>query len=517
MRVWFRLTLISFVANVCAAAAEPCKAPPELEQAVASGDPEAHAALGYWFAERNDSNCAVAAFRRAVEADGDSVMARYNLGVALLQQGADAAAVDHLEAAARLDPQNPLTLSALGSALAELGRKPEAIQTFERLLTIDPDDADAKARLAELKRPPVSPAVRAAAAMRAGDFATAEAAYREYLAGGPNNAAVHYNLGLAISQQRRYAEAEVSMRNAVRLKPDSATNLSGLGMVLARQQRLDEAIEIFRRLVELEPESSNARMSLGVVLADKGLKEEASEHFEKAVGLTPNSASARFQLGRTLYDLRRYEEAYEAFTAADDLAADNATTLRFLGMTLNRLEKRPEAVAALERSIAIQPRSDIAHEELARAFLKLGRQDDAIASLKQAVDLNPRNSAATATLLTTLYRAKSGEAAQYRTQMRELKKEEGATSRAQVLSNFALTAAESEDWDRAVAQLEEAVAVCDGCPIQALLRENLGLILWRSGNLAKAIEQLETAHALDKTDRDILYSLNAARAAADAE
>jgi tetratricopeptide (TPR) repeat protein len=278
-------------------------------------------------------------------------------------------------------------------------------------------------------------------------------------------------------------------------------------MTLARQSRPKDAAEVFREVVKLRPDSSEAHLSLGVVLADASLPEQALPEFERALELAPKFPPALFYRGRALYDLRRYDEARAALVEAGQAAGRNPDVLRFLGMTLSRLGRNEEAADALRESIAMNAKSDVAHEELGRALLSLGRRDQAIASLKRAVELNPRNTAATATLLRELYRAKSDEAPEYSAKLRDLKQEESATVRAKTLSNFALQAAEAEDWPKAVGQLEQAIEACGECSILALLHKNLGLILAQSGDSARALEQLRKARKLDAQDPDIGYAL----------
>jgi tetratricopeptide (TPR) repeat protein len=248
-------------------------------------------------------------------------------------------------------------------------------------------------------------------------------------------------------------------------------------------------------------------VNLGVVLADSSLPDEALREFERALEAAPGSAPARFYRGRALYDLRRYEQARSALLEAREVAEGNPEVLRFLGMTLSRLERYEEAAAMLRKSAELGPNSDVAHEELGRALLNLRRREEAVASLKRAVELNPRNASATATLIRELYRAKSDDVATYSARLRKLKEQQAATIRAKTLSNFALRAAEGEEWPRAVAQLQEAMEACAECPIRALLHKNLGLILAQSGDSRRAVEQLRLARALDPADEDIAYAL----------
>lgn len=126
---------------------------------------------------------------------------------------------------------------------------------------------------------------------------------------------------------------------------------------------------------------------------------------------------------------------------------------------------------------------------------------------KGAVELNPKNASATATLIRELYRAKSDDVSAYSVRLRELKEQEAATIRAKTLSNFALRAAEGEDWPQAVAQLQEAIEACAKCSIRALLHKNLGLILAQSGDAQRAVDELRVARDLDPADEDIAYAL----------
>ncbi|MFT3830624.1 MAG: tetratricopeptide repeat protein [Opitutaceae bacterium] len=134
---------------------------------------------------------AIACFRKAVRVKKDNAAALLNLGTALLRRAdGHAEAVEVLRAARRHQPESPAVARQLGRALAQeaatrdegiyllrtalwqfgddaalrlaladaLGREPrrrdEAIGEYERVLQLDPANAEAKAGLAVLQRKP---------------------------------------------------------------------------------------------------------------------------------------------------------------------------------------------------------------------------------------------------------------------------------------------------------------------------------------------------------------------------
>ena len=81
------------------------------------------------------------------------------------------------------------------------------------------------------------------------------------------------------------------------------------------------------------------------------------------------------------------------------------------------------------------------------------------------------------------------------------------TDRAQILSNFALASASNGDWPKAIAQLKEALEICQECRSRGDLHKNLGLIYCRSGDIKNGQQQLSLARTLKPNDPDVLKSL----------
>jgi tetratricopeptide (TPR) repeat protein len=85
-------------------------------------------------------DAAAKAFAKALDASPSSVIARVNLGSALVQLRRDADAVPYFRDALRLSPGEPGVAEVLVGALARLGRDEEAIDVFTRASSYHPDD-----------------------------------------------------------------------------------------------------------------------------------------------------------------------------------------------------------------------------------------------------------------------------------------------------------------------------------------------------------------------------------------
>ena len=77
--------------------------------------------------------------------------------------------------------------------------------------------------------------------------------FRDSLRLNPDSAPTHYNLGIALSLERKFDEAAAEFREALRVDPDYADAHNNLGAVLTLSGRLDEAAEHYRRAVALRP------------------------------------------------------------------------------------------------------------------------------------------------------------------------------------------------------------------------------------------------------------------------
>jgi len=262
-------------------------------------------ALGRATIVRNaDYQSALAFWQDTVQKRPHGFFGQYYLGSTLADLGRSDEAIEHLNAALRLNPDDARAHYNLANALAAAGRSSQAIEHYGDALRLKPHNAEAHNNLAICL-----------AAMGRADEAIEH--YQDALRLKPGYAEAHNNLGAALSGLGRTSEAIGHYQQALRLRPDYAEAHSNLGNAMASQGRTDEAIAHYDHALRLKPDDAKAHNNLGLALAAVGQTEEAITHYRQALQAKPDNAAAHYNLGNLLADLGRTDEAIEHFHRAE--------------------------------------------------------------------------------------------------------------------------------------------------------------------------------------------------------
>ncbi len=146
----------------------------------------------------------------------------------------------------------------------------QAIATYERILAIKPDDANARGRLGTEYA-------------KAGDRAKAIEHWTAVAQHDPNDA---YGLGMLAWQaflERRETDALALYKQAEGIEPRQAKMKYQIGLVLTRLGRLNEAIEKFKEAVSIEPQYFEALQAAVYACLDAGRPQDAIPYAEFGV------------------------------------------------------------------------------------------------------------------------------------------------------------------------------------------------------------------------------------------
>ena len=213
--------------------------------------------IGYW--QSNEE-----LWSHTIAVTSNNFVAEDNLGGALILEGKEEQARPHFEAAALINPRDPMSHSNLGTYDLSHGQVSAAIQHYQAAVESTSDPG-----------------------LLAQTYANLGAAYR--ITGQVTQAQENYN-------------------QALRLNPDQFNAWLGLGLIAQRQGKTEEAIRNLSRSVELQP-SGRALLALGKAFEQSGRFTEALSAYDRAKETSPGLTEAQ-QAGDSL----RYQMNHPAET-----------------------------------------------------------------------------------------------------------------------------------------------------------------------------------------------------------
>lgn len=462
------------------------------------GDKEAAIARfndeGNRFLSAGNPKAAVEDYRKAVRLKPSAGRLHYNLSLALDRLGDLSSEQEELERAVELDPNLAVGHNQLGLLALRGGQYAEAERRFKKALAIDPRFAEAESNLGVLYS-------------QQGKNAEAASLFKQAMQNDPKYAKAYVNLGLLMAQQGALPEAERKFRAAIQVDPNYAGAYAALGMLQAKTGHGPEAVKSFQQAVALEPESAGAHLNLGIALVDQFDRQGGFKEFSEAARLDPNLSAAHYNLGRFFFETGKYEDAGRELETAIRLQPDSAGALYFLALTAKQENEPERSTELLQKVVTLQPDNADAQYLLGQNLERSGNTAGAIEHWKAAVHADPNHSQALYNLARSLGKMHEPDAKPYQDRFEALQQSQQIIDRVSELGNFALEAANAQNWPQALEQMKEAIRLCGPCSQSAHLHKNLGLFYGRTGNIGEAEKELHTALALTPDDADAQNAL----------
>ncbi len=324
-RVWFRASLI------CALFIAPLQlvAQTETEKVKTHSLKEASADFREGFAARQSGNLelARAKFAEVTRLEPGIPEGHEALGAVLLEMGKMNDAIDELEAAAKLQPNDAGNQANLALAYAQTGQPGKAIPHFE--LAVQLADKPSEAKMSAQFFEAYAHALAATGKLNA---AITELTAEEALAGRRAN--VDDEIGSLYAQQGDWDAARSQFEHAISLDGSMVQARIHLGIVLRRQNDLGDSLATLAALVKLDPPNPLAVLEYGRTLAAAGKDDDAAPQFEKALKLDPQMSGAALELAMALQRMGRQQEAVPWFQQAITQEPHNASALTNLGLAL---------------------------------------------------------------------------------------------------------------------------------------------------------------------------------------
>ena len=303
---------------------------------------------------------ALAAFNKAADIHPTYRVARLNSAICLEKTGQYRQAAEVYQALVSDYVEDSNVFMAYGNALLLSNQTGAAIEQFEKVVTLDDTNLEAKNNLA-------------AAYLRKGEAERSREFVKEVLAVQPDNVPALINLGLYYQRKNKMELAMLMFNNALghenakgkpiggqpkaddkkdnkpdakaanknakaptkeapKIKPGTPDPLliarayNNLGMVWFQKGIIPNAVHNFKQAVKFDPSMNEARMNLASIYLDYLAYSNALTEFQTVLASNPVHYEAMIGTADALYGTAKYKEAASLFEKSFTLDSPSAKT-----------------------------------------------------------------------------------------------------------------------------------------------------------------------------------------------
>lgn len=212
--------------------------------------------LGVVYYQQQAYERAIETIERAIEIQPNQADFLSNQALALKAVGRLSEAMDVLQQALKLAPNDLDIYYNLGNTCAELKQYEEAARCYRHILKVYPEDKDLTQALCY--------ALQAMGNhfQATGLYESARSAYQEAVLLFPNEASLYYNLGNAQRELGQAAEAARNYQRAIQLNPHDADAYNNLGNVQREMGDLSASIASYQQALTINPMLYHAKVHL---------------------------------------------------------------------------------------------------------------------------------------------------------------------------------------------------------------------------------------------------------------
>ena len=334
----------------------------------------AHYAVAILALQAGDSEHARKRAKRSLELDPDNVKPELLYARALMYDGDEDKAIEHL-AHIIGDKEQPDPDARMELALMYMltGRDDDALSQVNQVLLEQSGRIDALRLMAIIN-------------FRLERLDAAWDDFQDLLATGQFRMDALYYLG-RIADYRGEFERAVRLYREVRFGSHTVFSQRRASVLLAHE--LDDVDGAFKLLDDFAESSPNNAVDIVVAKAQLLISleryDEGLEYYDKAVKYRPDDENMVLGRGELLIRAGRLDEAIAIYRDAVSRWPDSALSLNALGYTLaDRTDQFAEAEKFIRRALEINPDNAAIIDSMGWIHFKLGQNEDALAELKRA-------------------------------------------------------------------------------------------------------------------------------------
>ncbi len=199
----------------------------------------------------------------------------------------------------------------------------------------------------------------------------------------------HFNRGVELYDEGRYADAIDEYKLALRKDPADTFSKYNLAVVYQDQGKLEPAVRLYSEILE-QIEDTNSRINLAAIHHARGDNDEAYRQLKTAAQNNADNPNPLSVLGHYLEEEGQTEEARKLYQKALEMDDKHGLSHFRLGRLYCGLENGDRCEDHLKQAVELSPKEPVWLEALANHHVKSGDRLEAIHHLEQVSVLEPQ-------------------------------------------------------------------------------------------------------------------------------
>lgn len=236
---------------------------------------------------------------------------QYETAAKFYEQKNFSAAIECIDRALKLAPDQSNYWKLKGDILVWLGEDKKALEAYDRSVELNPNN-----NYAEMYFKQASLQIKMNLNEQAAE------SYKKGLKIAPLDKNAWYNLGKIFCRLDRYQEAAQAFEQILKIEPDNFMTIHMKAKALQKSGAYANAIKEYKELLKIYPTMSIAWLGIASCLIQIDSYQEALEAYDQYVKISPNDPNAWTSRSIVLCSLGRYQEFLESCNKALAIKAD---------------------------------------------------------------------------------------------------------------------------------------------------------------------------------------------------
>jgi tetratricopeptide (TPR) repeat protein len=304
----------------------------------------------------------------------------FSLSFAAHNASAKGPALEMLDRAAKMNPNNPVQLQKMGDGFALLGASEKAEEVYRKLLDRFPNLPGLREKLAEIY-------------LRKQDREKAAEQLEAIVRNTPTNPQAHYFLGGIAFEQKSWKEASEHYQSAILVNPAFEPAYYDLALTQINMNEPRDALTTIDKAKKRFKETFTGEFF--AALAYGKLKEftNALAHFTSAEVIARATDTNRlthiffYHMGAAYERAQNFEEAERQLKKCLEMSPDFSEAMNYLGyMWADRSVNLPDAHKLIEKAVQAEPKNAAYLDSLGWVLFKMERPKEALPWLLKAIE-----------------------------------------------------------------------------------------------------------------------------------